>query len=335
MTPPRPVLAALLTAAALGGCQRGDSAPAPAIRTLRVIRNTHLSHGPLLLAEEMGYFAEEGLKIEFVPQARGEESLIALVSGDVDVLPGPLHPGLLTAVARGGDLRIVAGLNVVGPECTYHAIALRPGLTPEAAQRRIRKLNVSADGATRYLAGRMLATKGIDIDTLDTIRLPTPVLEHSMADGSVDAASLSEPLVTRIGTKGTIWLRSQDANAGFQWSVMSFGKKLLHEDPEAGVRFLTAYRRGVALFLEGKTPENLDRLEKLMQEDRKILQESCWPIFRSDPRPNMASVMEYQDWAHRKGWLDQTATLAQLWDSSFVVASDSALRRHAASPPRN
>jgi len=169
------------------------------MRTLRVIRNLHLSHGPLLLAEEAGYFAEEGLKIEFVDMSRGEESLIALLSGEVDVLPGPLHPGLLTAIARGGDVRIVAGGNSLGPGCTYHAIVLRPGLTREAAQRRIRRLDASRDGSTRYLAGRLLATRGIDIDTLDTIKLPPAVIEHSLANGSVDAASLSEPLVTRIG----------------------------------------------------------------------------------------------------------------------------------------
>jgi NitT/TauT family transport system substrate-binding protein len=300
-----------------------------------VIRNKHLTSAPLLLAEDAGYFAEEGLKIEFVDINRGEESLIAMLGGEADVLPAPLHPGLFTAVARGGDIRIIAGLNFLAPDCTYHAIVLRPGLSPDQAQRRIRKLDASRDGSTRYLAGRMLATRGINIDTLDTIKLPQEVIGHSLGNGSVDAASLSEPLVTRIGGKGTVWLRSHEASPGFQWSVMSFGKKLLREDPEAGVRFLTAYRRGVALFHEGKTPENLERLERLTQEDRKILEASCWPSFPADLRPNMASVLAYQQWALEHDYLDEIATLAQLWDSSFVVASDSAFLRHQALPPQN
>ena len=326
--------AVLLAAVALTGCAPAPP-DAPAMRTLRVIRNSHLSQGPLLLAEEAGYFAAEGIKVEWVDMNRGEESLVALVSGDVDVVPSPLHPGMFTAMARGGDLRIVAGLNLLGTECTYHAIVLRPGLTPEAALRGINKLDASQDGSTRYLAGRMLATRGIDIDTLDTIRLPSNVLEHSMADGSVDAASMSEPLVTRIGRKGTVWLRSQDATPGFQWSVISFGKRLLHEDRETGIRFLTAYRRGILLFQEGRTPRNLDLLERTTQQDRKILEESCWPEYRPDARANMASVMAYQEWARSKGWLDQVATPHQLWDSTFLVASDTALRRHIASHPRN
>lgn len=328
-------LVALLSAGIITGCGSAPPEGAPVIRTLRVIRNSHLTSAPLLLAEDAGYFAEEGLKIEFVDMNRGEESLIAVLGGEVDVLPGPLHPGLLTAVARGGDIRIVAGLNFLASDCTYHAIVLRPGLSPEQAQRRIRKLDASRDGSTRYLAGRMLATRGIDIDTLDTIKLPQEVLGHSLDNGSVDAASMSEPLVTRIGGKGTVWLRSHEASPGFQWSVMSFGKKLLHDDPEAGVRFLVAYRRGVALFSQGKTPDNLDRLERLTQEDRKILVDSCWPSFPANLRPNMASVLEYQQWALEHDYLDQTATLAQLWDSSFVVASDSAFLRRMAKPPRN
>lgn len=328
------VLAVAMTAGALG-CQSAEREAAPVLRTLRVVRNSHLTSAPLLLAEDAGYFAEEGLKIEFVDMNRSEEALIAILGGELDVVPAPLYPGLFTAVVRGGDIRIVAGLNFLAPDCTYHAIVLRPGLSPEQAQHRIRKLDASRDGSTRYLAGRMLATRGISIDTLDTIKLPQEVLGHSLGNGSVDAASVSEPLVTRIGGQGTVWLRSQDATPGFQWSVMTFGKKLLHDDPEAGVRFLTAYRRGVALFSEGKTPENLERLERLTREDRKILEASCWPSFRADLRPNVASVLDYQQWALEHDYLDQLATIAQLWDSSFVVASDSALLRRMAKPPRN
>ena len=329
------VIAALLSAAVLGGCRDAVPEGTPVLRTVKVTRNSHLTSAPLLLAEDAGYFAAEGLKIEFVDMNRGEEALIAMLGGEVDVLQGPLHPGLLTAVARGGEIRIVAGLSILSPDCTYHAIVLRPGLTPEAALRGIRRLDASRDGSTRYLAGRMLATRGIDIDTLNTIRLPQEVIGHSLGNGSVDAASMSEPLVTRIGRMGTVWLRSHEATPGFQWSVMSFGKRLLREDPEAGVRFVTAYRRGVALFREGKTPENLERLERLTQEDREILKASCWPFFPADLRPNMASVLEYQQWALEHDYLDETATLAQLWDSTFVVASDSAFRLHVTSPPRN
>lgn len=328
-------LALLLLAGVLAGCGSAQPEAAPALRTLRVNRNSHLTSGPLLLAEDAGYFTQAGLKVEFVDMNRGEESLIALLGGELDVLLGPLHPGLLTAVARGGEIRIVAGLNILSPACTYHAIVLRPGLSPGQALRRIRKLDASRDGSTRYLAGRMLATQGINIDTLDTIKLPPEVLGHSLGNGSVDAASMSEPLVTRIGRNGTVWLRSHEATPGFQWSVMSFGKRLLRDDPEAGVRFLTAYRRGVALFSQGKTPSNLERLERLTQEDRKILQESCWPSFPADLRPNMASVLAYQQWALEHDYLDQTATLGQLWDSSFVVASDSAFLRYRTTSPGN
>jgi NitT/TauT family transport system substrate-binding protein len=329
-------LIVLLSAGVLAGCGSAQPEAAPVLRTVKVNRNSHMTSGPLLLAEDAGYFAEQGLKIEFVDMNRGEESLIALLGGELDVLHGPLHPGLLTAVARGGEIRIVAGLNVLAPEgCTYHAIVLRPGLTPEEAQRGIRRLDASRDGSTRYLAGRMLATRGINIDTLNTLKLPAEVIGHSLGNGSVDAASLSEPLVTRIGRTGTVWLRSHEATPGFQWSVMSFGKKLLRDDPEAGVRFLTAYRRGVALFREGKTPGNLERLERLTQEDRKILEASCWPFFPTDLRPNLSSVLDYQQWALEHDYLDETATLAQLWDSSFVVASDSAFLRHLTIPPGN
>jgi len=295
--------------------------------TVRVILSPHLSWGPLVLAEELGYFADEGIDVEFVTLLRTEESLIALLSGEVDVLPGPLHPGLLTAIARGANVRIVAGMNYLARTgCTYQAILLRPGLSPEQAAGQLRRVEASRDGSSRYLASRMLATQGIEIDSLETIRLPTPVVVNSLNEGAVDAAALTEPTVTRASRTATVWLRSEDATPDFQWGVLSVGDRLLRREPELGARFLAAYRRGIARFNQGKIPDNLTALQAATGEDRATLDQSCWPTFRPDGRINLASILEYQAWALGRGYIDQGAAPDKLWDSTLVAASDSVLR---------
>jgi len=319
----------LAQAALVGACHRDHASDGPMTRQkIRVVLSPHLSWGPLLLADAEGYFADEGLEVEWVSLLRSEESLVALLSGDVDVVPGPLRPGQFTAAARGGSLRIVAGMNYLARDgCTYQGLVLRPGLSVADAARRLRRVDVSRDGSSRYLAGRMLATQGVDIDRLETIKLPSPVIENALNDGSVDAADVTEPFVTRTSRRGTLWLRSQDATPDFQWAVISFGDRLLHRDREVGVRFLVAFRRGIAQFLQGKTARNLESLRKATQEEPDILAQSCWPAFRADARINLASVLEYQQWARDHRYLDLSATPDQLWDSSFVAATDTALAR--------
>jgi len=319
----------VLLLAGFAGCRSSLPEGPPGPRKLTITYTTHLSWGPVMIAKEEGFFSEEGLDVTFVHLPRSEESLVALLSGDVDAVLGPLGPGLFTTIARGGVVRIVAGMNYLARDgCTYHGVVLRPGLTPARAAHRLGRLDVGRDGTSRYLTDRMLAMQGIELDTLDTVKLPTAVIEHSLQTGAVDAADLTEPTLTRASRHGTLWLRSQDATPDFQWATVNFGERLLHKDRETGVRFLVAYRRGIEQFSAGKTAHNLDLLQRATQEDREVLEQSCWPAFRADARVNLESLLGYQQWALKHGYLDRPAAQAQLWDSSFVVASDTAIARH-------
>jgi len=325
---------ASLALTGLAGCSRSAPESRAPLRKLRVTSSSHLSWGPLLLANEAGYFRQEGLEIEWVHLPRGQEALVALLSGDVDVVPAPLGPALFSAIARGGAARMVAGMNYLPKDgCTYHAVVLGPGLTPANAVRKLHRMDVSPEGGSRYLTSRMLATQGMNVDSLDTVKLPTAVIVHSLETGAIDAAALTEPTVTRASRSGTVWLKAQDVTPGFQWAAISFGDRLLHKDRETGVRFLTAFRRGIELFNAGKTPQNLELLRKATDEDPAILERSCWPAFRADARINLESVLAYQQWAKDQHYLDQIATAAELWDSSFVVASDTALAHRRALHP--
>lgn len=327
-------LLAGLACAGLAGCSRSAPESRPPLRKLRVTSSSHLSWGPLMLANEAGYFQQEGLDIEWVHLPRGQEALVALLSGDVDVVPAPLGPALFSAIARGGAARMVAGMNYLPKDgCTYQAVVLGPGLTPANAKRKLHRLDVSPEGGARYLTSRMLATQGMNVDSLDTVKLPTAVVVHSLETGAIDAAALTEPTVTRASKVGTLWLKAQDVTPGFQWAAISFGARLLNRERETGIRFLTAFRRGIELYNAGKTPQNLAMLNKALEEDPAILEHSCWPAFRADGRINLASVLAYQQWAKDQHYLDQIATATQLWDSSFIVASDTALaHRHALRP---
>ena len=317
------------------GCKASSSEAAPPAKKLRVTFTMHLAYGPLLLAQEAGYFAQEGLDVELVHLPRGEESLIALLGGDIDAIASTLHPGLFSAMAKGGAVRMVAGMNYLARDgCTYMAMVLRPGLTAAQALRRIGRIEASRDGGSRYLTERMLATQGIALDTLDVVNLPPPVIEHSLETKSIDVAAVTEPVLTRVARRSTVWLRAQDATPDYQWGAISFGERLLQREPETGRRFLVAYRRGIELFNEGKTPRNLELLQRATQEDRAILEGACWPAFRADARVNLRSVQEYLKWAFDRKLLDQIATPQQLWDSSYVVGSDSGLARYRALQPQ-
>ena len=306
----------------LAACDRSDAPDVPAVAPkVRVAFQPHLSWGPLMIAQAEGFFKEEGLDVELVSALRAEESLVALVTGDIDVRPGPLHAGFLSAIAQGAKVRIVAGQGHLAPNgCTYYAVVLRPGLDTSTAPA-IRRMRASQDGATRYVVSRMLAPHGVSLDAIETVRLPEAVMAMSLERGSIDAVAVSEPALTRVAKVGTLWVRAEDVVPDFQWGVLGFGERLLSTDRETGLRFIKAYNRGVARYLEGKTDRNVAIIAEATGESEELTREACWPSFRADSRIDWESIAQFQRWANAEGLMEHTLSRDQAWDSTFVSAS--------------
>ena len=291
-------------------------------------RYPYLSYAPVLLAKAEGYFAEQGIEVELVPLGRSEQILAALLSGEVDVWPGTYTPGFLRAMALGGRLRVVGDKGYLAPEkCTYVGIVLRKGIQPAEARDKLRRMNRSREGFYAYVMSRMLSARGIDEQRLEFAAVQSEVVPEALADGVLDAAGTVEPFLSRATQAGTLWLRAQDVLPGYQWGILLYGRRLLTTNRELGVRFMAAYRRGTEQANLGQTPHNLDVLSRATGMTVQELQATCWPTFRADGRIQLAGVLDYQAWARARGLLDTVPTPDQLYDSSFVVASDRILRQ--------
>ena len=322
----RALLSCTLLAAV--ACRHADAPAAAAARPkLRVLVTPHVSYAPLMIADAEGFFSAEGLDVEIVSGLRAEESVAALVTGDIDVLPGPLRAGLLSAIAQGANVRIAAGQGELARDgCTYFAVVLRPGLEPSPATP-IRKMRTSQDGATRYVVSRMLAPHGIDVKSIETVRIPEAVMVASLQNGSIDAVAVSEPALTRTSKTGRIWIRAQDAVPDFQWGVLVFGERLLTKDRDAGFRFVRAYERGVAQYRQGKSARNVAIIAKATGESEAITREACWPTFRAGSPIEWQSIDQFQRWANTEHLMERTLARGQILDSAFVRASGSPTSR--------
>ena len=289
------------------------------LRKVRVAYEQHLGWAPLMIAQAEGFFRDEGLDVEMVLGMQPEDGLVALITGNIDVRPGALHAAFLSAVARGAPIRIVAGSGVLDPEgCTYYGIVLRPGLdssgTPD-----VRSIRTSIDGSTRYVASRMLGQRGVSIDRMETMRVQDVMLAMALEKGSIDAAAVTEPALTRLAKIGTLWLSGQDAAPGYQWSVLAMGERMTVRDRDTGLRFMRAWHRAVAQLRQGKTDRNVAILAEANGETVEHTREACWPSFTADSRVNWQSIDEFQHWAKSQGFMERTVTAAQALDSTLVA----------------
>ena len=322
MRAPRQLLLMSMTAAVLLGCGgSADASPDDTPRKLRVAFSRHLSWGPLMIAQAEGFFTQEGLEVEFVTAMRPEETLVALVTGDLDVRPGPLHAGFLSAIAQGAPIRITAGMAILARgACTYYGILVRPGLDT-AGTPVIKRMRASQDGASRYIVSSMLAQRNVGLNAIETVRLPESVMGMSLESRAIDAVAVSEPALSRLMKIGTLWLSGQDAVPGFQWGVLAFGERLLVRERDTGMRFLRAYQRGVAQYRQGKTDRNVAIIAEATGETEELTREVCWPDFSPGSRLDWESIAAFQAWANAEGLMERTLTREQTYDSSFVTAS--------------
>jgi NitT/TauT family transport system substrate-binding protein len=299
-------------------CARPDSQPAKhEMRKVRVSFSPLLSWGPLMIANAEGFFRDEGLEVEFVSTLSSQEELVALVTGDIDVMPGPTHAGFLSAIAQGATIRIVAGQGYLARDgCTYYGIVRRRNPGPASSIKRVR---ASQDGLTGFVTSRMLESEDIEMTRLDVMKLPDPVLSQSLESGSIDAVAASEPTLTRLKTSvGSLWLSAEKTLPDFQWGTIAFGERLLYRDRETGARFLRAYRRGVVQYEQGKTDRNVAIISRETGETPALARAACWLPFRADLRVNWESIQAFQAWANKEGIMEHTLSLDQAMDSSFL-----------------
>src|SRR3989441_3269408 len=116
MTAMRGLRAVLGGAAALLLVVPAAAGQAP-MATLRLGVVASVSDAGFFIAVEQGYFAEQGLAIEFVPFRSAADMIAPLGVGQLDIGGGAGGAGVVNALARGG------GLGIAAPQGTNRARA--------------------------------------------------------------------------------------------------------------------------------------------------------------------------------------------------------------------
>lgn len=303
-----------------------DTEMSEEMTTLNVVSLPFISFAPIYIALDEGFFEEQGLVIEIVSFVQQQDTLPALVSGEVDVIGGLVSSAYLNAMARGGEIKFVADKGYIDPEgCSNFAVVAAQGLVesdnsvdPEALRGQI----ISAQEGTwqTYYLDKELNTIGLSIADVELASIPSPSQPDALTQGSIGASAQNEPWVTIMSSQGhpTILEPVQELLPESQSAVLLYGPTLLNDNPEAGDRFMAAYLKAVAQYSEGKTERNIEILAKHLDLETELLQNMCWPTLRADGSIHVPSIVDFQDWAIANDYLDTAVTEDQFWDGRFI-----------------
>lgn len=298
---------------------------------LKVTSQPYLSFAPYYIAQAEGYFADEGLEIEFV-ELGGEEATPLLIQGDLDVIVG-IGAYYLNAIARGAEIKVVADKGHVGTTgCSPSALVVRrelfeTGEVDTVADLQGRTAVLRSASMEEYFLDKLLDTVGLTVDDLEPTSMPDVATLEAMAQGTLDLFMAGEPWTTRHVQTGNVvllmpyneWVPEE------QQGTVVYGPNLLQANPDAGRRFMVAYLRGVRQYNEGKTERNVEIMAEFSGLDKEFLEAACWYYIHDDGHVNVQSILDFQEWAVAKGYLDSVVPEEQFYDPSFIEYANQVL----------
>ncbi len=318
---PAPLLAAVLALAAVAA----GSAP-PERFHLKVLYGRYLAFAPFAIASTEGYFAAQGLDVEFIHLTSTGDALPALIKGDIDVGAGLITVSDFNSIARGATLRIVAdmGHNETGPCVSIALIARSEFLrakNPDSPEH-LRGARVSATPLSygEYVLETFVKSKGLQLSDLNVLRLPLATAVEALSEGSLDFTYLAEPFLSQAAKPGrvVVWVPLHEIVPKAQLAALVYGPTLLTKNRDAGRRFIVAYLQGVRQYNLGKTARNVEIVSKGTGLTPELVRRSCWTWIRGDGKIDTDSVLDFQRWAVRRGVLDAPLPPEKFWDPSFI-----------------
>jgi putative hydroxymethylpyrimidine transport system substrate-binding protein len=139
-------------------------------------------HGPIVIAEENGYFADENLEVEVIAPADPSDPPKMVAAGRAD-LAVSYQPQLHLQVAEGMPLIRVGTLVATPLNCL---LVLKDGPIATLADLRGKKIGFSVAGVEEALLTTMLARGGVGLDEVELVNVNWSLSPALMA-GQVDA----------------------------------------------------------------------------------------------------------------------------------------------------
>ncbi len=321
------VLSAALSIAAASA----QTAPAAPRVALKVGAIGAVSDAGIFIAQDKGFFRDEGLDVELVGFKAAPQILPAIATGEVQVSGSAVTPALFNAFARGIGMRLVADKGQVAKGFGFAAIAIRSDLADTVKDFRDlkgRKFAVMGKGVSSTVQlGKALELGGIEPNEVELIELGLPEMIAALGNKAIDGATLLEPFITlATARKVAIRWKGMEDFLPFtgQNGVIIYSQKFAEEQPEAANRWMVAYLKGNRAYLDAVTKgTDRDDINAILArhtavKDLSLLAKIAPTGFDPNGRLEIKSLEADQDWFLKLGLQQGRADLGKVIDYRYV-----------------
>lgn len=310
------------------------AATLPQLQPVRIGVVETSSEVGIYLADERGYFTEQGLTPEYTRFESAAFAVAPLSTGEIDVASGVVSAGLFNAINRGVELRIAGPQSRYEPGHAQVQLMLRKDLADSGAVRdyadlRGHTLAINSTGSTvELLAERALQRGGLAMSDVNVVQLGFGDQLAAFTNGAIDTSLMAEPTSTVAVDRGVAvkWRQADEWSPGIQVSMVLYGPNYVSRSPDAGQRYMTAYLKGVRTSYDAMIAGRGDR-ESVIQtmirhtplKDRALYDRMPWVYIDPDLRIAMDDLRATMQWLVDRGLVDQPTDLNVAVDSRFTT----------------
>lgn len=305
--------------------------PAQELTTVKAAYMPIISFGPLYIAQEEGYFEQQGINLVLEKFPSTSTALPLLITGDIAVTGGQLSPGMVNAIAKGSHIRLVADKGTIFPgSCNSSAFLVRKDLIESGTIKTVsdlrgKKIAIGTD--LSYGLFRVREKGNLTIDDFESHNMPREAISTAFETGAIDGAYLMEPYITQtlMNGKAVVFLPGDAFIPNFS-TPLFYGPAFIDDNPELGRKFMVAYLQGVRQYNQGKTERNLDIMAKYTQLDRDLLKQTCWVEIAGNGDMPKDALRDFMDWMLTEGTISGAVSDSQLYDMNFTIYANSMLK---------
>ena len=212
-----------------------------------------VSSGPVFMAQDLGYFRDAGLEVEFKFFEAAQPVAVATVSGDVDLGVTGVTAGFYNLAGKGA-LKLIAGQAREEPGYKLVAV-IASRKAAEAGLKRLedlpgRGVGVTQVGSTFHYSLGILAEKhGFEIGKVRVVPMQSlPNLVSAVKGGQLDAAIMPATGATPLLASGDAVLLGWADETPWQVAAVFTSPRAIANRRAALESFIRGYQKGLDAF---------------------------------------------------------------------------------------
>ena len=254
---------------------------------------------PLVIAQEKGYFKEEGINLELQIFNAAKDRDAALQANELD---GVLADEVAISIYQNSeiDMKITGSTNG-----SWTLVAGKDSGVTSVEDLKGKKVGISEKTMIDYLAYYIATTNGMEGSDIEKVAIPAmPARLEALRNNQIDAAILPAPFNDTAVSEGGVEI-TKIYNKDIMISVTAFLQDVINSNEEAIKGFYRAYSKSINYLNETDIKEYEDVIIKTVGYPEEMRGKIQIPEFTENYLPTAERVQKVFDWSKDNGIIEK------------------------------